>query len=438
MTRCILLLALMVFSACTNRQAGLSEYHEALALMEQGDAPSALERLEQAAELAQTDSLRALVQSQMGTLYFQQHLLDRSLESYRRAFVIDSRAADTVGLIYDLRDIGNVMRASHDTQDSCIVYFEQARQLAIASSNLAMQHDVESQMAAYYLYHNQLDEARSLLMPALDYIDDDSRSGLTYMLADYYARSKQTDSAVYYYQILLSQGSLYARQAAHRALAEYALDEGDHSQALLHLRQYELLSDSVNQANDAAALRRTAALYDYSQHQRHARQLERTVIITVSAVILLALLFFLFLLYASRRRMHYRLKLQRMEQLLAQRERKEQDACGAVDEALQLRLEQLIADPRQPPLPAEEWFQVESAVNQRCPDFLQRIDEFCHLTPQERRVCLLIRLGIAPAAIAQLTAHTKQAVTNTRSRLYLKAFGQKGTPAQWDTFILSL
>ena len=315
MTRCILLLALMVFSACTNRQAGLSEYHEALALMEQGDAPSALERLEQAAELAQTDSLRALVQSQMGTLYFQQHLLDRSLESYRRAFVIDSRAADTVGLIYDLRDIGNVMRASHDTQDSCIVYFEQARQLAIASSNLAMQHDVESQMAAYYLYHNQLDEARSLLMPALDYIDDDSRSGLTYMLADYYARSKQTDSAVYYYQILLSQGSLYARQAAHRALAEYALDEGDHSQALLHLRQYELLSDSVNQANDAAALRRTAALYDYSQHQRHARQLERTVIITVSAVILLALLFFLFLLYASRRRMHYRLKLQRMEQL---------------------------------------------------------------------------------------------------------------------------
>ena len=68
----------MVFSACTNRQAGLSEYHEALALMEQGDAPSALERLEQAAELAQTDSLRALVQSQMGTLYFQQHLLEEA------------------------------------------------------------------------------------------------------------------------------------------------------------------------------------------------------------------------------------------------------------------------------------------------------------------------------------------------------------------------
>ena len=101
----IIALLLILVSACTNRQSGLNEYHEALELMEQGDSPSALERLERAGELAQTDSLRALVHSQMGTLYFQQRLLDRSLQSYRQAYAIDLRARDTVGLIYDLRDI---------------------------------------------------------------------------------------------------------------------------------------------------------------------------------------------------------------------------------------------------------------------------------------------------------------------------------------------
>ena len=69
---------------------------------------------------------------------------------------------------------------------------------------------------------------------------------------------------------------------------------------------------------------------------------------------------------------------------------------------------------------------------------MSRLQEFCRLTPQERKVCLLLKLDISPAGIAQLTAHTKQSVTNTRSRLYEKAFGRKGKPAQWDEFILSL
>ena len=76
---------LTLAAGCEDRQAGLDEYHEALALMDQGDAPSALERLEQAAERATTDSLLALVYSQMGTLYFSQRMLDRAMQSYRQA-----------------------------------------------------------------------------------------------------------------------------------------------------------------------------------------------------------------------------------------------------------------------------------------------------------------------------------------------------------------
>ena len=51
---------------------------------------------------------------------------------------------------------------------------------------------------------------------------------------------------------------------------------------------------------------------------------------------------------------------------------------------------------------------------------------------------MLLRLGKTPTDIAQLTAHSKQSVTNTRSRLFEKTFGRKGTPADWDRLVSSL
>ena len=86
----------------------------------------------------------------------------------------------------------------------------------------------------------------------------------------------------------------------------------------------------------------------------------------------------------------------------------------------------------------DDFHLLADAVEQHFPGFLSRLQEFCHLTPQERRVCLLLKLDLSPAATAPLTAHTRQSVTNTRSRLYKKAFGRQGTPAEWDEFVRSL
>jgi len=433
----------LILASCQQREAGLREYHEALALMEQGDAPQALQMLERAQQRATTDSLLALTHSQMGTLYFSQRLLDRSLQSYRRAYAVDLRAHDTLGLIYDLRDIGNVLRATPESEDSCIGYFKQARRLAIATGNVPMQRDVESQMAAYHLYHDHLQEARALLLPALQYADDANRSGLYFMMADLYARSGQADSATYYYKELLQCGTIFARQAAHRALAERALQQGETTLALTHLKQYEQLTDSVHKANDAEAVRRTAALYDYTQHERLSARLSQRLTVAVAvAVVLVAVVVALFF-YMSRRRMHYRLKVERLEQLLARY--REQGGKEATNQApflaetpIRRHIERLLSDNAQQPLSDDDWHRLEESIEQADAGFNRRLQEFCRLTPQEWHVCWLLRLGISPIGIAQLTAHSKQSVSNTRSRLYEKAFGQKGTPTQWDEFVLSL
>lgn len=85
-----------------------------------------------------------------------------------------------------------------------------------------------------------------------------------------------------------------------------------------------------------------------------------------------------------------------------------------------------------------DWQQLEALFSQSLPHFLPRLQEFCRLSLQERRVSMLLRLGKTPTDIAQLTAHSKQSVTNTRSRLFEKTFGRKGTPADWDRLVSSL
>ena len=449
----LMFLALVLLCACNNRQAGLNTYHEALALMEKGDAPSALKKLEEAGRQARTDSLRALVESQKGTLYFSQRLLDRSLACYQRAYKIDSLARDTVGLIYDLRDMGNVYRAclsseelptpriKKGSEDSCLICFEQARQLAIATQNLPMQRDVESQLAAYHLYRNHLAEARRLLMPAMKYINDDNQSGLLFMMADLYHRSGQRDSASLFYHELLSKGALYARRSAHRVLAEYALADGKTDEALQHLKQYEVLTDSAHAASDAEALRRMSAIYDYSQAQQQAAHYQTRLIVAVAIVALLLVLLASFILYGRRKRDIYRLRLQRLEQLLEKAKRGvEGTAVPSIPPSPPIiqKMNRLLNDMRQEAFTDDDFHELESAIEQSHPGFLFQLQDFCRLSPQEQRVCLLLKAEVPPVGIAQLTAHSKQSVTNTRSRLYKKAFGRAGTPAEWDEFVHSL
>lgn len=436
-----LVLLLTTLVGCQQRQAGLAEYHEALSLIDHGDAPAALTLLEKAGQRATTDSLRALVESQKGTLFFNQHLLDRSLASYQRAYTIDKRVGDTLGLIYDLRDMGNVYRAQDN--DSCLACFRQARELAIAYGHIPMQRDVESQMAGYYLYHDQLQEARRLLLPALAYTDSANASGLHYMMADLYHRRGMQDSATIYYNKVLAHGSLYACRGAHRQLAEYALSKGDYEGSNAHTRWYGLLSDSILGENDAEALRRMTALYDYSLRERENVRLEKLVFLISATALVFILILTFFIFYYRKKREVFRLRLQQMELLVAEHQNKPDRTTAEEQNTLNhtpivQHIHKLLDDTSQPTMKNEDWLQLEALFAHSLPQFLPRLQEFCHLNLQERRVSMLLRLGITPMDIGRLTAHSKQSVTNTRSRLFEKAFGRKGAPADWDQLIASL
>ena len=86
----------------------------------------------------------------------------------------------------------------------------------------------------------------------------------------------------------------------------------------------------------------------------------------------------------------------------------------------------------------EDWSELAELVNSVYTGFTEKLFGLYRMTEQDYHVSLLIKVRVQPKDIALLTAHSKESVASTRSRLYQKVFGQKGSSKDWDDFVLSL
>ena len=86
----------------------------------------------------------------------------------------------------------------------------------------------------------------------------------------------------------------------------------------------------------------------------------------------------------------------------------------------------------------KDWRELTDIVNATYTGFTDKLYSLYRMSEQDLRVSLLIKVRIQPKDIATLTAHSKESVASTRSRLYQKVFGKKGSTKDWDDFILSI
>jgi len=86
----------------------------------------------------------------------------------------------------------------------------------------------------------------------------------------------------------------------------------------------------------------------------------------------------------------------------------------------------------------DDWAQLVQLIDGIYTGFTEKLYSLYKLSPQDYYVSLLIKARLQPKEIALLTAHSKESIASTRSRLYQKVFGKKGSSRQWDDFILSL
>ena len=436
----LLLLSTIFLIGCTASK-GRQSYEEALRYMEQGDAPQALACLKEAAEFATDDSVRMGIYNDMGRLLFDEGLQEQALGAYHMALETSQAMADSLGMAYVLFDIANIYR-TRDEDDSCVYYFDTAMSLALSQKDSMLATDIRNQLAGYYLWHKDYERVRLLLSPSL-LQEAEMTGGICFMAADLYRQTGPADSTRYYCKLLLQNEETGLRQMGHKWLADLLLSEGKTKEAARHLEQYELLTDSLMQETDTEALHRISALYDYSLRERENARLEQRIIIAVAIIVVLILVLVAAILYFSRRRMKYRMKVQQLEHLLADYRQRDAEAAERqngmmADTPICRHINRLLSDSRQPSMTNEDWHILEDTFAKVQPTFLSRLRTFHKFSSHEMHICMLLRLGLQPAALAQLSAHSKQSVSSTRSRLFEKVFGKRGTPAQWDEFILSL
>lgn len=476
----------------------LSYYYAGRIYSDLEDAPQALDYFQKVLECEPQDSLAALAHSQMGSLLLLQRMVTASIEHVQAAYEYDVQQADTTGMIFDLRDMGNAFRCTEDEVDSCLTYYEEALRLATEQGDTLMQEELKGSIAVYLIQTDSLQAAWQLLHPLLVDInqrDASSASTLRSIAAEYYLKTGNADSACIYFEKLTERGTLYAKQEAYRQLAKHSLAKGNLQKAADLLHNYEKYTDSIAITMQTEALSQADALFNYrlreQENQRLTKTMTKTKTIAAGAIGLLLLSGFTMLFLHERnkrKQIVQQLHMERMKEVQEQQYKRslaymeenekkmkelEEQMEKAGQENTQLRktiqklkyanelasiqmqehqqadkqvksssiyqrIQILLNNKESIGMNDKIWKELEEVVEQAHNGFLKRVEDLCPLNWQERNLCLLLKAGFTPSNIAILTAHSKQSISSTRSRLYERTFIEKGTPSQWDEFILSI
>ena len=469
-----------------------------------GDAPQALDYFEHALDLlnstepptSQYNHLRCVTLSQMGSLMIMQQLYADGGRMYREAYHYDQLAADTTGMIYDLRDIARAYFYNQQN-DSALSYYQQAEQLAVASHNEKMRASVVGQQASLYIQIGQPERAIQLTREAFPHIHQAALGGAYSTLAKAFHMLNQLDSAHYYYQLTLSNGNIYAKRNASKGLAEIALAKGQTVQADSLLNLYAALADSVDHIVQTETVSRIHHLYNYNLREREIARLsaenqqkqKHTIILICIIAATLLLTFLLFHKYKKNQRFT-NLQQRRFEQWEKQQYRQSEQYIHDNETKLQLLIQQLEAAEQQREeyrqqlllqkenleqsnqiaeqqrqletmkrnqllrttastiirdclkhermLRTDDWETIISDIDRLYNDFSTRLLDLYPMNDIEQKVSLLLKMEVHPAQIAILIGRTGSAVTLVRTRLIKKTFGIDGKARDWDEFILSL
>ncbi len=121
---------------------------------------------------------------------------------------------------------------------------------------------------------------------------------------------------------------------------------------------------------------------------------------------------------------------------LIEQEKRGQAETVIFSSPVYLRLQQCLANGHS--LSDSDWQELATLVDSVYTGFTDKLYSLYRLSQQDYRVSLLIKVHIQPKDIATLTSHSKESIASTRSRLYAKIFGHKGSTRDWDDFILSI
>ena len=410
----------------------------------------ALETIDKMPPSPDNEYIKGKCLSQLGSIYLYQNLYEESAKMYQKAFETNECSHDTVGMIFNLRDIANSY-ISLNKPDSSLIYTRRGINLAMQIKDSLFLNELYLLEAGALIQKKYYVHAQKSFLKASGYSPKvESITQITIGTSLCYA--VDSISACKRYALkLLENGNIYDKRTASRVLAEIAMRENNPDTALMMIRFYRQYDDSATKQNRAETILKMNALYDYSLKEEENRELRVSkarvtivfsAIVTLLVIVLLMAIFYI--RYKRQQQQLLKLKLEKYETLKKANETKpisqiEKEEKIIIESNIYRKIKTMVnSSDNQTGLSEDDWIQVIAIINSAYPHFKESLLDLCQMNENELRVCMLLKIGLVPSAIAQLTYHSKESVSATRRRLFEKAFGQKRPPKDWDNFIRTL
>ena len=416
------------------------------------DNPQAIDYFQQAADLLpdKPTQLKSRIYSQLGDIFWHQLMAGKALNMFKQGYINDKQLKDTTGMIYSLRDIGSIYR-SYDKPNAALRFYKKALTLAREQGNKDMEATVCGQMAKLYIACSDFNTAKKYLKIATDYDDPYDRNSILYVKASLFRMTGNTDSAILCYQRLIQEDNIYTRRMAYKMLAEYSMARNDVDKTLLYLKQFESTTDSILQITSADAIAQADASYNYKLREKENARLkaEKTdmrnlIIIILSVSVIMIILLSAFVIHSRQRRVLLRYKLEKYKALMLRENEKtpeiDKNDKDISDYEIYKVILQIVNNPssKKRILSKDEWSLLRDAVNEVSPDFDKKLSELCKMSEKDYHLCLLLKTGIPLSDIKEIVALSSSGVNSARNKLYIRAFGEKKHPEEWDKIIRSL
>ena len=464
-----------------------------------GDAPQALDYFQRALDAMREDEdmvLKSKIYWQMGTLLKQQNLYLEALDAYRQSLECFKVLKDSVNMVYSYSQLGGLFM-NLEQQDSTVFYYRASYKLSCLLKRKDLVRVIQGILAYYYTKEKKYEIAYFPLQQALQNVEKINQSGIYSIAADYYHKVGQLDSAQWYYNKLLSCGTLYVQEWANRGLASIALSQGRTVSAARHLDQALSLGDSILKLTRTDEVRNAHSHYNYQLREQENQRLKLQNLRQRQTNVAIMVAFVLFVcggtLYYLHRRKVMRLRLQVAEQLQAEAYRNSRQFVEDNREhihRLENRIQELNTQLQGSSLQCEQLQQqidilshmnrqVELEQNKRLLDqdlfsqseiyalfrqklttgqavtsaewgrfaeqldgtfdgFTQKLGRLGQLKEKEWRASLLIKARFKNKEIAALLFLSPEGVSSLRRRLCAKFFQNGSEAKEWDKFILSL
>ena len=341
----------------------------------------------------------------------------------------------------------------------------------------------------YYIKCDSLDKAREkideyvmkscLVNPKLRQMNYDSNSIFYYKWGEFYRKINRNDSALYFFRKLLNINNNF--QYGCKGLMDVYKELHEPDSVYKYATLHALAIDSARLENAENEITRIAALYDYNESERIALENERradslrtTVYVVISLFLLISLLLYIRVKHQRERKKAELMEVnQKYSETLIkylQAEEEMKSLQSGVEERINRKAEEIehlkrVLSSYQENVNADlwtteqnlmqhevvvqlhkdaaharmatdsQWSDLEAVVSKFLPDFFNSLNVSREqLSEKEYRTCLLTRLNFIPSEIGTLMNLTKQRISNMRSSVNGRLFGESGSKS-FDTNI---